>query len=475
MTISPRSDTAGPPLCKGRRQTNGPAARRDARRAPSPSWALLLPSYPFLPFSPPRLPFINLAGSAPPSLLHLSLRPISPHPALGRAPPPGLCLRGNTLECATTRPRRARLRRDSIRGVLPQRSRQCLERGADAHEEGGTVGRRREPAGASVNGRRRGGALPCRPSASSASINPPHLSRQQHRLRLLPGVLQLLKASSVSCRPAAAARAQSSWPGSTALQATALTAGGPLQLRPRWPADSLTRLQPYKMAAAAACIAVPAPRAAAGPLGGRQARRAQWQRHASAGSTGGSGGGGSSESLNFSSTVQLNVAASNFAKGTPMHGLLWGCGEGAAVDELPLLPPPLKSPPCSTLQPLPALLLPLPAGLKEGSEADELVAQELGVGSAAELSDVQGKYKDAIKRKLEEVSGGRRGRGAGLSSAGWSAAPRVGACHSARCARRSRPRPSTRPRLPRAAARGGAAAGEGGQGGAVRAGQAGVR
>lgn len=41
-------------------------------------------------------------------------------------------------------------------------------------------------------------------------------------------------------------------------------------------------------------------------------------------------------------------------------------------------------------------------GLEEGEDEDELVAQQLGVASAAQMSDVQGQYKDAIKRRLEE-------------------------------------------------------------------------
>jgi hypothetical protein len=38
-----------------------------------------------------------------------------------------------------------------------------------------------------------------------------------------------------------------------------------------------------------------------------------------------------------------------------------------------------------------------------GEDSDELVAQQLGRASAAEMSEVQSQYKDAIKRKLEEV------------------------------------------------------------------------
>lgn len=45
------------------------------------------------------------------------------------------------------------------------------------------------------------------------------------------------------------------------------------------------------------------------------------------------------------------------------------------------------------------------AGMVAGADEDDLVAQQMGAGSAAELSEVQGQYKDAIKRKLEEVRG----------------------------------------------------------------------
>lgn len=38
-------------------------------------------------------------------------------------------------------------------------------------------------------------------------------------------------------------------------------------------------------------------------------------------------------------------------------------------------------------------------------EADDLVAQQLGAASASQMTDVQEQYKDAIKRKLEEVGG----------------------------------------------------------------------
>lgn len=51
-----------------------------------------------------------------------------------------------------------------------------------------------------------------------------------------------------------------------------------------------------------------------------------------------------------------------------------------------------------------------------GEDSDELVAQQLGRGSAAEMSEVQSQYKDAIKRKLEEV--GVEGRVQSSSSGG---------------------------------------------------------
>ena len=43
------------------------------------------------------------------------------------------------------------------------------------------------------------------------------------------------------------------------------------------------------------------------------------------------------------------------------------------------------------------------AGLKEGADADDLIAQELGVGDASQLSDTQERYKEKIRQKLEEV------------------------------------------------------------------------
>jgi hypothetical protein len=41
----------------------------------------------------------------------------------------------------------------------------------------------------------------------------------------------------------------------------------------------------------------------------------------------------------------------------------------------------------------------------DGGDSDELVAQQLGNASVSEMSPVQSQYKDAIKRKLEEVGG----------------------------------------------------------------------
>ena len=43
-------------------------------------------------------------------------------------------------------------------------------------------------------------------------------------------------------------------------------------------------------------------------------------------------------------------------------------------------------------------------GLKAGVDEDDLVAQELGVPKAAELSDLQQRYKDQIKAKLAQVT-----------------------------------------------------------------------
>jgi hypothetical protein len=38
-----------------------------------------------------------------------------------------------------------------------------------------------------------------------------------------------------------------------------------------------------------------------------------------------------------------------------------------------------------------------------GGDSDDLVAQQLGAASAGELSGAKGEYREAIKRKLEEV------------------------------------------------------------------------
>ncbi|KAL4422960.1 hypothetical protein ABPG75_009157 [Micractinium tetrahymenae] len=80
----------------------------------------------------------------------------------------------------------------------------------------------------------------------------------------------------------------------------------------------------------------------------RQKGRQAWRRRSSAAAASGGGEDGVSR-------LQLDNAASNFAK-----------------------------------------------GLVAGVEADELVAQQLGAASASSMTDVQEQYKDAIKRKLEE-------------------------------------------------------------------------
>lgn len=43
------------------------------------------------------------------------------------------------------------------------------------------------------------------------------------------------------------------------------------------------------------------------------------------------------------------------------------------------------------------------AGLKEGIGEDDLVAYEMGLADASQMSNVQEKYKDRIKQKLKEV------------------------------------------------------------------------
>ncbi len=43
------------------------------------------------------------------------------------------------------------------------------------------------------------------------------------------------------------------------------------------------------------------------------------------------------------------------------------------------------------------------AGLREGVDEDDLVAQELGLQDASQMTTVQEKYKERIKQKLQEV------------------------------------------------------------------------
>lgn len=44
------------------------------------------------------------------------------------------------------------------------------------------------------------------------------------------------------------------------------------------------------------------------------------------------------------------------------------------------------------------------AGIREGIDEDDLVAVQLGKAKAAQLSEVQQKYKDKVKQKLAEVA-----------------------------------------------------------------------
>ncbi len=43
------------------------------------------------------------------------------------------------------------------------------------------------------------------------------------------------------------------------------------------------------------------------------------------------------------------------------------------------------------------------AGLKAGVDEDDLVAFELGLADASQMTNVQERYKDRIKKKLQEV------------------------------------------------------------------------
>lgn len=90
-------------------------------------------------------------------------------------------------------------------------------------------------------------------------------------------------------------------------------------------------------------------------LHSRGIERRQRRRATSVGTAAAGGGSSSGSGGEEGSSLQLDVAASNFAK-----------------------------------------------GLVAGMDSDELVAQQLGASSISELSEVKGQYKDAIKRKLEE-------------------------------------------------------------------------
>lgn len=139
----------------------------------------------------------------------------------------------------------------------------------------------------------------------------------------------------------------------------------------------------------------------------RQRRGSERPAAAATGSGASSSGSGSdSGSLNFRASVSLNVAASEFAKGEAGKGV-WGSGMGCDghggcrhvccalctcpkhVSDFQLIPAPAT--PCHW------------PGLEEGADADELVAQQLGAASPGQLSEVQGQYREAIKKKLEEV------------------------------------------------------------------------
>ena len=49
------------------------------------------------------------------------------------------------------------------------------------------------------------------------------------------------------------------------------------------------------------------------------------------------------------------------------------------------------------------LNFPLSAGIRQGIDEDDLVAVQLGKAKAAQLTDVQQKYKDRLKEKLAQV------------------------------------------------------------------------
>lgn len=110
---------------------------------------------------------------------------------------------------------------------------------------------------------------------------------------------------------------------------------------------------------------------------------------------------------------------------------------------------------------------------------DELVAQQLGAVNASELTQTQEQYKDAIKRKLEEVRG-RCVCGAGVAHTGAQALPVRVPCSAGlgssalALALGADALAATTSLLAAPAARGGAAAREGGQANQVWAGQEGL-
>lgn len=100
------------------------------------------------------------------------------------------------------------------------------------------------------------------------------------------------------------------------------------------------------------------------------------------------------------------------------------------------------------------------------------MAQQLGAGSSGQLSGAQDQYREAVKKKLAEV---RRGYRALLQLARWRSRLERGRCMAAgQHAVQSCKLPA--PTAPAAcpAARGGAAAGAGGQSEAVQRRQAGM-
>lgn len=65
--------------------------------------------------------------------------------------------------------------------------------------------------------------------------------------------------------------------------------------------------------------------------------------------------------------------------------------------------PRLRSSICTNKWHAGSKLVVFPVGVRRGIDEDDLVAVQLGKAKAAQLTDVQQKYKDRLKEKLAQV------------------------------------------------------------------------